>query len=698
MTTDDQAGFELCEGLMPVHVGDYEAVGPAAPPVTDRLTSDTRRRAPIRRGANVRASEVPNRRQLDMFGELVLRDNHHEAAASCSISTHNQGPKSSEPFLATETAPTAEPLPLAEETPIRRATSNCDRRSTPPCKGTVTATSKPENFAEAIAMIESSNIFTECQLRKLRSHANMAAKAVLNGAAASDLVRLPCDPLKLRPMLIAFHPARLRIKDRQWTDILSGLRRILRATGWIRPRLRNRPRSAAWEIVLAHIKTPCQLDSLRRLANFCTEVGVKPGNVDHATFTAYAKHLEQDFLTLRHRSVVDSVRQAWRRTYRAHPGLGITPLESKPRYNRVTLRIGELPASFHKSVETYLERCATPDPFDLDMGRALAPETIRKRRSAIHLGAQYLLDLGWPADRLADLRAICSLDAIKSILGEQFRRHSRDAKTWPAGAKPMASQFMSLATQVGQLSDAELADIRRLTKKVTYRKRGFPEKTRERLAAFDDERVLRDFFALPGRLWKEANELEKASKRRRARVKAKYAVLLAILLVKPLRIGEAASLDFLTDFKRDQRSRLIGMLIPGDRTKTGLPIEAAISPVLGRRIDEYIERFVKPLGKSDCHFLFPGDIKERVSPNNLASGLKTEIWRHLGIQFNSHLARAVIATIILDADPDAVAIAQRMLEHVNVETTIRHYGMQRGRSAQRKYQDFLSRALRATVP
>ena len=83
-----------------------------------------------------------------------------------------------------------------------------------------------------------------------------------------------------------------------------------------------------------------------------------------------------------------------------------------------------------------------------------------------------------------------------------------------------------------------------------------------------------------------------------------------------------------------------------------------------------------------------------VTGNNFAQGLSREIWRHLGIKFNSHLARALVATIILDADPNGGPIAQRMLGHQHLETTIRHYGMQRGRAAQRQYEQFLARTLR----
>lgn len=257
----------------------------------------------------------------------------------------------------------------------------------------------------------------------------------------------------------------------------------------------------------------------------------------------------------------------------------------------------------------------------------------------------------------------------------------------------MASHLQTMAGQIGELTDADLAQVRKLAGRVPKAKGGFPRKTRERLAAFDDERVLRDFYRLPQVLWREAAEFAEADKLRQARAKAKYAIALAILLIKPLRISELASLDFRGDFRRDRKGRIIGLLIPGERTKTGVPIEAAIDATFGRRIAEYFERFVLPAAVGATS-LFPRRGAGHVTGAELGQGLAREVRRHLGITFNSHLARALIATIILDADPDAVAVAQRMLEHTHVETTIRHYGMQRGRAAQRQYEQLLARTLR----
>jgi integrase len=553
---------------------------------------------------------------------------------------------------------------------------------------------RPANFAEALALVAASGVFTDAQLCKHRSHVTVAAKALQKVSRAPDIALLPCDPRMLRKALITFHPAQARIKKKQWQSILSGLRRILRATGWIQPRVRHRTRSPAWEALLSDIREPGQLDAIRRIANFCTETGVEPNEITDDTFALYTEHLERDFLTLSHRGVAVSARQTWRRVCRERPALGIPVLPRLTQYNLITTRRSELPASFHASVDAYLARCASPDPFDVDCGRALAAETLRKRSGYIFLGAQYLMDSGRLPDQLDHIRKICTPDAFSQIMREQFRRHSPDGKSWPAGAKPMASHFATMAQQIGDLPDADLAQLRKLASHIPKSKAGFPKKTRERLAVFDDERVLRDFVKLPAVLWQEAMDLARAGKVRPARAKARCAIALAILLAKPLRIGELVGVDFVRDFRRDPKGRIVSLYIGGERTKTGVPIEALIDSHLGKRISKYYEQFVRPITTSNNHFLFMSGSSGQISGNNMSSSLKLEIWRHLGIVFNSHLARGLVATIIMDSDPNGGPIAQRMLGHQHLHTTVAHYGMARGRAAQRQYEGFLWRALR----
>ena len=671
MSTLDQFGFDFGFAPSPAIAGHAPAEA-AAPAFDERSRKRTMRCV---RKVHTQASKQTSG-QMDFFGpEAVLNTSSNSSATAGS------------PAPGTESA--------NDDLEIRvSASTEPDAVSTSSTIPTLSHGTRPANIAEALAMIEEAGLFTETQRRKHRSFVNVAAKALQKVDREPDLTLLPCEPRLLREMLVAFHPAQARIRRDQWASIVSGLRRILRMTGWLRPVSRTIPRSAAWEAILADIKNQAQLAAIRQFANFATSMAVESHGVTHETFATYRAWLEEQSLTLTHRALANGAMQTWRRLCRENPDWGIAPLPERPHYNLVATRKDDLPATFHSSAEAYLARCAAPDPFDERIGRAIASETLRKRRTYIYLGAQYLLELDWPAERLDHISALCTPAAVGAVLREQFRRHSPDGRTWPPGARPMASHLQTMAAQVGDLAEADFLKVKRLAGRVPRARAGFPKRTRERLAVFDDERVLRDFYKLPQTLWREARELEKVARLRQARAKAKCAIALAILLVKPLRAGELASLDFRGDFRRDRKGRIIGLSIPGSRTKTGVPIEAAIDGALAKRIVEYFDFAVRPLGLAGETHLFPRKEGGQIAGNNLAQGLSREIWRHLGIEFNSHLARALIATIILDSDPDAVAVAQRMLEHTHVDTTIRHYGMQRGRAAQRQYEEAVTRALR----
>lgn len=70
------------------------------------------------------------------------------------------------------------------------------------------------------------------------------------------------------------------------------------------------------------------------------------------------------------------------------------------------------------------------------------------------------------------------------------------------------------------------------------------------------------------------------------------------------------------------------------------------------------------------------------------------IKRELGIVVNPHLVRSFIGTIILDEDPRAIVLAQRMLDHRSPTTTAKFYAMQRGRAVNVEYAELLNRRMR----
>lgn len=162
-----------------------------------------------------------------------------------------------------------------------------------------------------------------------------------------------------------------------------------------------------------------------------------------------------------------------------------------------------------------------------------------------------------------------------------------------------------------------------------------------------------------------------------------------------MRSQNLAHLDLNLDFTRDPRGRIIGIRIEGDRTTKGAPIiESALSPRTQEWLINFTERFRPYLLGVESSALFPGQKYHYVCKVGFGTQLTEIIHEELGIIVNPHLIRALIGTIILDEDPRAVVLAQRMLDHKSSLTTTKFYAMQRGRAVAGEYADLMKRRMR----
>lgn len=553
--------------------------------------------------------------------------------------------------------------------------------------------SLPETFGQALAAIAPRYNNATKQFAGLKSDAQCAAKCLLTSHNKAEPDDLPCAPVKLRPLLEAFYPARIRMSEKRWANIRSSLANILREVGWMKERQRHQL-MPEWDTALEPLQVKAHKGAMTRFAGYCSARNILPQKVNEETIDSFLEYIEEYSLTTNLSGFRSCTRQAWNRLCALGPAGQFTPLEKRAGYNRVGVTRDELPAAFVSDVETYLARCANPGPLDFKFGNGLARETLRKREGNIYIAARYLIDRGWQRDEIDSLSKIMKTDLIILMMEEHFKRHSPDGKAWPPSAAPMASHLFTIAKQLGNVTDKDLSLINDVTKRLRRRRNVFPEKTRERLAAFDDIKVLKSLFALPKIWWKRAQKFLREGQLARAFTWAKRAIALDILLTKPLRISELASIDFAQDLRRDRKHRIIGLCVPGHKTKTGLPIEAELRKDTVDMIQTYLSEHSKIFAQRTETFLFPGKEQGHVAPHSFGATLKTSILNDLGVVVNPHLVRALIATIIFDEDADGDTVAQHMLGHLDITTTRSHYGMQRGRAAQRQYSAIISQVLK----
>ena len=67
--------------------------------------------------------------------------------------------------------------------------------------------------------------------------------------------------------------------------------------------------------------------------------------------------------------------------------------------------------------------------------------------------------------------------------------------------------------------------------------------------------------------------------------------------------------------------------------------------------------------------------------------------RRLGVGFNLHLTRHIVATVLYEEDPGNAVVVQRVLGHTDVKTSERMYGEISTGAAQRIWGDSIDRTL-----
>jgi len=588
-------------------------------------------------------------------------------------------------------------------TPNVAATDNANSKPRPLSKrvqsliagDVVVCSTPPETFEEAIALITGSGTVDADRLAAFRREVTWVQTRLPRHRDGSPAAPLPCDPTLLRPILQSISPGKHKISAKRWYNIRSELTAIQRKTGWLPPRAGQVTLSSPkWAHGLALLDQVQTIAMFRNFAAFCEGSGVEPEQVEPQHLDAYRQHLITSGNKLKIDSTILALRHAWNRLLRRHPDWGGKPLPAKrnPLYLRGDDR--DLPCEFYADLDAYFAKLANPGLFAKGFPARTSPRTIESRRQILILSAFVLLQNGWAANQLTSLRDLTAPTAVETILTAYHARNCGDGQ-WTLGAEATAAALKAAAKQWAKLPAEELAATAELCDFVRAPKAPFPKKARERLAQFDDKKVERRFWALPETIWKDAQAHERKGRLKRAADLAKYALALAIAFDKPLRVTNLAHLDLGLDFEHDRHGAIIGIRIEGERTTKNAPIiEGALSPRTQQMLKAFLAKYRPELLKGSSTALFPGQAGNYVDAKSLGRHLKTLIDRYLGITVNVHLIRALISTIILDEDPRAVVLAQRMLDHRSSTTTVKSYAQQRGRAVQGQYAEIMHRRIR----
>jgi integrase len=204
------------------------------------------------------------------------------------------------------------------------------------------------------------------------------------------------------------------------------------------------------------------------------------------------------------------------------------------------------------------------------------------------------------------------------------------------------------------------------------RRSGMTHKNRARLRGLTDERTRAMLLHCPKRFMLEAERLPEGS--RAARVLARAAVALEILLICPMRVGNLRTLRFGEHLRRQGSSnKLFTHIHVGEHeTKNRAAIEWPIPESTARLVDRYVRRH-RDAAEANDH-LFPGENgRGVVSVGAMHTTITETVAAELGVEINPHLLRHFAAYLYLRSNPGAYELVRRILCHKTIETTIKFY-------------------------
>jgi integrase/recombinase XerD len=172
-------------------------------------------------------------------------------------------------------------------------------------------------------------------------------------------------------------------------------------------------------------------------------------------------------------------------------------------------------------------------------------------------------------------------------------------------------------------------------------------------------------------------------------VRYRDGIMLALVAFIPIRLKNLAALEIGRHLVREGDGWFV--IIPGEETKTGTPIESRVPELLESYLAIYLD-VIRPrmLRRPNCAALWAS-----AKGGALVYGAIGQVFiRHsrsrLGLRISPHDARDAAATTWALSAPDQIGVARDLLAHSNLHTTIKYYNRARGIEASRTYSQVIA--------
>jgi integrase len=216
------------------------------------------------------------------------------------------------------------------------------------------------------------------------------------------------------------------------------------------------------------------------------------------------------------------------------------------------------------------------------------------------------------------------------------------------------------------------------------------DKNRRLLRQFDDPANIDALLGLPNRIVRDVQQNDQGGRRDAMRVM--FAVAIEFLIVAPMRIKNLTSIEQARHIVRTRHgaAHITHLVIPGDEVKNGEPLELPLPEEAAKLLELYLREYHARLSPAASTWLFPGWAGKRRHSEGFSARISKFIFAETGIKMHVHLFRHLAVKLHLEAHPEDVETARRILGHKSLKTTMRAYADIKTASAFRQYDGMIA--------
>lgn len=482
-----------------------------------------------------------------------------------------------------------------------------------------------------------------------------------------DLATVQADWIYLRALLTSKNAAQLGVKQKRYANIRTELVRAVGTYGQGSPALTKRIKlDPAWAVLLASLPLVRYGNALRRLAVFCSVVGISPGKVTAEVLLGFHEALVAEEVIKNPRQILKHTIAHWNMARARVVGWPSYKLASPFPSSRYVLDMEAFPQSFQKDVAAWSKRLLEVDLDGEGPENVLRRVTVVGQEKLIRRFASILVINGvMPVEQIRSLATLAHPPTLKAGLQLFLKRSDNKATEY---TRKYGWLLLSIAKHHSKLPDDEVDAIRALLKRLGKKDKGMGARHRARLVQFEDAKNVLKILTFP------IKERERGLKATNPYRQAKFferALSAAILISASVRMQNLHTIHMEENIRYFQGECIL--TFEASEMKNSRSLELALPASVAALLREFIEKYRPRLPGSNGPYLFPGKDGGPRSHNTMRQDFENAVLKHTGLVVNPHLMRHVTAMIAISKDPaNLTAVAQR-LGHAGLQTCIDFY-------------------------